>query len=138
MEIVTTFQKEYNDYCHKKKTENSIIKLSDPYSSDRTVSINLHNRALEECTIIPIMKTLEKIGFDILLLDFSFNISFNDDCVVHLRKVLISAEQLIYLTLEKTGISDLGGITITKQVEVSQVYWKLDGMDPEKTHSSRR
>ena len=84
------------------------------FSNIGDIHINLHNQNLNELTFIPICRALAKIGTHIISLDLSFNPLFKDCCVTHLELVLKASPSLAYVTLEKTGISELGATTLIK------------------------
>eukprot|EP01022_Parablepharisma_sp_SALTPOND_P020140 TRINITY_DN3582_c0_g1_i1.p2 TRINITY_DN3582_c0_g1~~TRINITY_DN3582_c0_g1_i1.p2 ORF type:complete len:721 (+),score=63.46 TRINITY_DN3582_c0_g1_i1:1103-3265(+) len=131
MNLHATFEKEYIAFCTQcsELANTQIIKLINTphtHSADRTIHINLHNQGLNELTFMPISKALSKVGPHIISLDLSFNLLFKDCCVVHLENVLRTSTNLAYLTLEKTGITDQGGINIIKSLAMTSTIKSLN------------
>ena len=117
MNLPDVFAKEYKAFhsCKSELDNAQIIKcIYDDSILLQGVHINLCNQHLNEILFIPISKSLCKIGPSIIRLDLSFNLAFNDCCSIHLERVLRYCSKLELLTLEKTGISDQGGVCILK------------------------
>jgi hypothetical protein len=106
---------------------NRIIKpINDPESMDQSAHIDLQGHNLNELTFLPISKALSKIGPHIFSLDVSFNPLFKDSCVVYMKKVLQTSVNLNYLSLEKTGITDHGALTIIECLTVTNTIRSLN------------
>jgi len=117
MSLPTTFEREYTAYCTQcsELVNTQIIKLINSAKNpvnEGSVHINLHNQNLNELVFTPISKALSRIGPNIISLDLSFNPMFKDCCAIHLESMMRNCTNLAYITLEKTGITDAGSISI--------------------------
>jgi len=110
--VLEIFEREYKA-LNTGSTELSNAQIIKAESAT-SIHVNLHNQHLNELLLVPISKLLSRIGQSILVLDLSFNLSFNDCCALHLKKTLKNCLNLNELTIEKTGITDQGGIVIIK------------------------
>jgi len=123
------FESEYLAFCTQsvKLGSNKIIKpISDPESMDQSAHIDLQGHNLNELIFIPISKALSKIGPHIFSLDISFNPLFKDSCVTYLKKTLQMSVNLNYLSVEKTGITDRGALTIIECLTVTNAIRSLN------------
>eukprot|EP00826_Nyctotherus_ovalis_P020400 TRINITY_DN16401_c0_g1_i3.p1 TRINITY_DN16401_c0_g1~~TRINITY_DN16401_c0_g1_i3.p1 ORF type:complete len:528 (+),score=140.05 TRINITY_DN16401_c0_g1_i3:2-1585(+) len=118
MNLNAIFEKEYQNLYSDSfdQAEGEIIRVvDDPITSpqlDKVIYINLENKNVNELTLIPIAKTLTKLGFHILSLNVSFNLLFNDSCVGYLEGVVRASPNLAYISLEKVGMTNQGAISL--------------------------